>query len=159
MDIRATLTKYKSLGEYFSPDYEQDNEVLTEFKRNNPSLSDQQSSELVDLLLESKEVKNQYFVADLLYLYDFFNLELFNALITTAINHQDPSFNRIFVRPCIMTYGIQVVVNKLTITFDQAESVERNGINRLTYWLRPQENGEVDKLKGLIASWTKNNVC
>ena len=31
-DIRTTLDKYKSLGEYFSPDFEQENEVLKYLK-------------------------------------------------------------------------------------------------------------------------------
>lgn len=64
MNMQTTLDNYKSLGHYFAPDYEQDNEVLNDFKKNNPNLSRQQTSKLVDILKNSKDITDKYFVAD-----------------------------------------------------------------------------------------------
>ncbi|MFN7690821.1 MAG: hypothetical protein ACK5QU_07045, partial [Bacteroidota bacterium] len=98
MNIKTTLEKYKELGEYFSPEYDRDNEVLIEFKEGNPILSKLQTIELIELLLNKSENANKYFVADLLYLYDNFDKELLEPLITIAINFKDSSFNRIFIK-------------------------------------------------------------
>lgn len=150
MDIKTTLLKYKALGDYFAPDYERDNEVLTEFKANNPNLSRQQTLELIDLFQSSSEITDKYFVADLLYLYANFDNELLEPLIKTAINHKDPSFNRIFLRPCLTAFGVKTVVDNLSDKFKKADTDERIGISNLVYWIRPQENGEADELHKTI---------
>lgn len=150
MDIKTTLDRYKILGDYFAPDYERDNEVLTEFKENNSNLTRQQTVELVDLLNNSNEIYDKYFVADLLYLYDNFDKELLEPLIKTAINHKDPSFNRIFLRPCLTTFGVTAIADNLADKFNKVDIDERIGISNLVYWLRPQENGEADKLHKTI---------
>jgi hypothetical protein len=150
MEIKTTLEKYKILGEYFAPDYEQDNDVLTEFWESNPNLTRQQTVELVDLLNSSTEIADKYFVADLLYLYDNFDKELLEPLIKTAINHKDPSFNRIFLRPCLTTFGVKAVADNLADKFNNVGIDERIGISNLVYWLRPQEKGEADKLQTTI---------
>lgn len=150
MDIKSTLEKYKILGDYFAPDYEQDNNVLTEFKESNPNLTRQHTVELVYLLNNSTEIADKYFVADLLYLYDNFDKELLEPLINTAINHKDPSFNRVFLRPCLTVFGVMTVADNLADKFNKVDINERIGISNLVYWLRPQENGEADKLHKTI---------
>lgn len=150
MDIKTTLEKYKILGDYFAPDYEQDNEVLSKFKVNNPDLTRQHTVELIDILKNSNEITDKYFVADLLYLYDSFDIEFFEPLIKTAINHKDPSFNRIFLRPCMKMFGVKTVAENFADKFVKVGIEERIGISNLVYWLRPQENGEADKLHKTI---------
>ncbi|KAB1230181.1 hypothetical protein [Chryseobacterium viscerum] len=150
MQIKAALEKYKIIGDYFVPDYERENEVLTEFKANNQNLSEQQTVELVDLLQSDIEISDKYFVADLLYLYDSFNRELYETLLITAIHYKDPSFNRIFLRPCLRVFGTKEVVDTLSDRFNQANIIERIGISNLVYWLRIYENGNVDKLDHTI---------
>jgi hypothetical protein len=134
MNIKTTLGKYKALGEYFSPDYDRDNEVLTEFKEGNPILSKQQTMELIDLLQNKSENVDKYFVADLLYLYDSFDKELLEPLIKIAINYKDSSFNRIFIKPCIATFGVKTIAENLTEKFNKVDIVERIGISNLIYW-------------------------
>lgn len=161
MDIKTTLEKYKILGKFFAPDYKRKNHVLTEFKKSNPNLTKEQTVELVDLLDNSTEVADSYFVADLLYLYDNFDKELFEPLINTGINHKDPSFNRIFLRPCLANFGSKVVADYLADKFNKVDIEERIGISKLIYWLRPKENGEAEKLKTTIlekASETTNPI-
>ena len=150
MDIKATLERYKALNDYFAPDYERDNEVLTKFKKNNPKLSRQQTIELVDLLKNNTESADKYFVADLLYLYDNFDKELLEPLIEIGINHRDPSFNRIFLRPCLTTFGVKTVADNLADKFKKADIAERIGISNLIYWIIPHESGETEKLHQTI---------
>jgi hypothetical protein len=65
----------------------------------------------------------KYFVADLLYLYKNFSEELFDPLLDTAIDYKDPSFNRIFLGPCLWSFGRKVVVTKLINKFDTGSLV------------------------------------
>lgn len=146
MSIKTALEKYKILGDYFAPDYERDNDVLNQFKESNPNLSRQQTNELVDLINNSTEITDKYFVADLLYLYDNFDKDLLEPLINTAINHKDPSFNRVFLRPCIMAFGVKAIADNLAEKFDKVSIEERIGISNLVYWLNSYEKGDVDKL-------------
>lgn len=161
MDIQTTLYNYKSLGEYFAPDYEQGNEVLNDFKSKNPILLEQQIIQLNNILKKSNEITDKYFVADLLYLYDSFDQELLDPLLQSAINHNDPSFNRIFLRPCITAFGIRKIVDTLAYKFQNAGIEQRIGISNLLSWLRPNKNGEVDNLHQVIlakADKTENLV-
>jgi hypothetical protein len=161
MDIQTTLDNYKSLGDYFAPDYDQENEVLNSFRKENPTLSKQQTTQLIDILNRSNDISDKYFVADLLYLYDEFDQELLEPLLLTAINYKDPSFNRIFLRPCITAFGSKTVADSLADKFRKADILERIGIANLLYWLRPQENGEADNLHQTIlekANRTENLI-
>ncbi len=150
MDINTTLDNYKSLGTYFAPEYEQENEILDGFRLDNPILSKQQTTQLVDILTRSNDLCDKYFVADLLYLYNNFDHELLEPLLLAAIRHKDPSFNRIFLRPCITAFGIKTVADSLAAKFNKADVLQRIGICNLVYWLRPKENGETDNLDQAI---------
>jgi len=134
MEVSEYLKQYKELNNYFAPDYEQENEVLTKFKNENPILSDKQVSELKAILQSESDIYDKYFVADLLYLYPDFSEELLNPLINCAIMHEDPSFNRIFLRPCILSFGVDVVEKILNKKVNEDDSLS-DGINRLRYWL------------------------
>lgn len=161
MEIKAALEKYKITGDYFASDYERENKVLAEFKAHNQNLSEEQTTELVNLLQSDIEVSDKYFVADLLYLYDSFNRELFETLLIIAIHYKDSSFNRIFLRPCLRVFGTNEVVDSLSDRFNQANIIERIGISKLVYWLRIHENGNIDKLDHTIlkkANQTSNLI-
>lgn len=146
MDIKNTLEKYKTIASYFDPEYNRENDALTEFKANNPILSKHQSIELINLLQNNSVYTEKYFVADLLYLYDNFSKEILESLINTAINHKDPSLNRIFLIPCLKAYGIKVVTHILADRFAKADIIECIGISKLAYWLRRQGDEEFGKL-------------
>jgi hypothetical protein len=151
MDIITTLEKYKTLGDYFAPDYERDNDVLNEFKYSNAKLSEQHVKYLVDLLENSDDIYDKYFVADLLYLYDNFDVDLFEPLVRIAIYHKDPSFNRIFIRPCINTFGYTMVADKLISKYNNGSDSELEVIKRLLYWIRQEEtNDSVEKFRSLF---------
>lgn len=146
MRIKLTLDKYLTLADFFAPDYGRKNEVLINFKELNPILSAQHTADLIELLKNSNEITHNYFVADLLYLFPQFDSELLEPLLQAGINCNDPSYNRIFLRPCISTFGIKTVANKLIDKFMKADVVDRIGIANLIYWLRPQENENLDRL-------------
>lgn len=150
MNINQTLKRYLKLGKCFDPDYERDNEVLTEFKKENVSLSPDQVNELIELLKNANQMREKFFVADLMYLYNDIDEKLFEPLIDAAIDYKDPSFNRIFLRPCIRNFGVSKVSNKLTEKFLKADIIGRIGIAKLVYWLRPKNNGEADLLEKVI---------
>jgi hypothetical protein len=67
MDVSTCLKEYKNIGDYFSQDYERDNEALFMFKQANPELSTNHVSELKAILENTVSIKDKYFVADLLY--------------------------------------------------------------------------------------------
>ena len=139
MEISNYLKEYKKLNNYFAPDYEQENEVLPEFKKENPTLSDTQILELKNILQSNSDIHDKYFVADLLYFYTPFDKNLLNPMIECAIAHEDPSFNRIFLRPCINSFGLDFVSALLTEKGENDNS-KLDGIERLKYWLRPPGN-------------------
>ncbi|MFA7379840.1 MAG: hypothetical protein WC150_05225 [Bacteroidia bacterium] len=156
MNIKTTLKKYKNLGDYFAPDYAQENDALNEFKKGNPNLSKDQTIELINLLDNNSDINDKYFVADLLYLYDNFDKELIEPLLNAAINHRDTSFNRVFLNPCLRTFGVGVIANHLADRFNKVDIDERIGILKLVYWLRPLEGCEVDKLHETIIKRANN---
>jgi len=150
MSIQTALDNYKSLGNYFAPDYEQDNEVLTDFKKENPVLVKEQTNQLIEILDNSEDITEKYFVADLLYLFDNFDIELLTPMLRTAINFKDPSFNRIFLRPCINAFGTKIVSESLAENFSSGSLEERISISSLLYWLHPCDNGEAEALHRII---------
>ena len=156
MDIQTALDNYKILGDYFAPDYEQENEVLNDFKKTNSTLSKQQTKQLVEILKNSCDINEKYFVADLLYLYNSFDEELLEPLLLTAIYHKDPSFNRIFLRPCITVFGTRKTADTIAYIFQKIDIKGRIGILNLLYWLRPIENDEADNLHQVILAKADN---
>lgn len=140
MEISTCLKDYKSLGEYFSQDYGRDNEVLSRFKQLNPELSARQVGELKEILENSASINDKYFASDLLYLYDSFSTDLLEPLLKCAIEHEDPSFNRVFLRPCIIVFGFDNVKNRLAEKDETGNPTIKEGIKRLQYWLWPKEN-------------------
>ncbi|HZG73447.1 MAG TPA: hypothetical protein VEY51_18065, partial [Chondromyces sp.] len=60
-------------------------------------------------------------------------------LVDCAIANQDQSFNRIFIRPCIVSFGIDRV-KKIIEEKGEQDSSKLEGIERLKYWLHPKEN-------------------
>ena len=140
MEISIYLKQYKELGNYFAPDYEQENEVLLKFKKDSPTLSEKQVAEFKNILQSNdRPLEDKYAIADLLYLFTPFSRELMDPMTDCAIDNKDPSFNRIFIRPCIMSFGIDEV-NNLIDQKAKEDSTKLEGINRLRYWLHPTEN-------------------
>lgn len=136
MNIKETLENYIEKGEFFSPDYERDNEILKDFKENNPTLDQEQINELVMILKDfNNEWKTKYFVADLLYYYDKFGHDLMEPMLNLAINYKDPSFNRIFLRPCLRSFGDSEVIQWLIEKINNSTIEEKKGIANLLYWL------------------------
>ena len=57
-------------------------------------------------------------------------------MLRAAIEIGDPSFNRVFLRPCLTIYGNKAVVGYLAETFRTGNFVDRIGVSLLTYWQR-----------------------
>lgn len=155
MTIPEALQQYKELKNFFAFDYERDNEILLAFKKKYPTLSAEQTDELIKILECSKDINEQYFVADLLYLYSTFGDTLMKAMLKTGIMHTDPSFNRIFLKPCVRAYGHKRVAEFLNQEFINGDIVTRIGILNLLYWFRPL-NKDVKALRDQILRLSKN---
>lgn len=150
MTLSTAQKEYKKLGEYFAPDYAQENEILLAFKKVYPTLSNEQALKLKSILQDSQDWTDKYFGTDLLYLYDKFDEVLLEPLINCAIAFPDPSFNRIFLRPCINAFGIKRVAALLKDKFTNGDSLQRIRIASLVYWLKPEQNGDADLLHTAI---------
>jgi hypothetical protein len=109
MNIKTAIKEYKDEANFFAPDYEQENETLTKFKADHPTISNSEIETFKDILTTSNDWEEKIFVADLLYLYPSFDTILLEPLVENAISFSDPSFNRIFLRPCTRVFGVQLV--------------------------------------------------
>lgn len=143
--IADTINKYKELGDYFSSEYERGNEVLDNFKSINKSLTKEQVGEL-KLILEGDDEYAKIFVADLLYLYTDFDEALLEPMVTTAIRYKDPSFNRIFINPCTARFGYEKVLDLIREKYSEGDILDKIGVGRLLYWLRPEDSAQRDTL-------------
>lgn len=144
MTIEQAISDYLKLAEFFSPDYGRENKVLSTFKACHVSLSEKDVRILVDILDATAHWNEKFFVADLLYLYPDFPEALVDPMLKCAVTYADPSFDRIFLRPCLKRNGVQAVVNKLVNVLDKGTVVERMGVTQLAYWIpRPpiEHNG------------------
>ena len=143
--IADTIKEYKDLGDYFSPEYECDNEVLDNFKKRNRSLTKDYVGEL-KLILDGSDKQAKFFVADLLYLYNDFDEALLEPMVTNAIRYKDPSFNRVFLNPCTTRFGYRKVIDVIKEKFVKGDIVDKIGVGRLLYWLRPEDSTQMDVL-------------
>jgi len=150
MNISKAIRKYKETRDFFAPDYEHDNKVLTQFKVEFPSLSISQTKELINLLENSKDWYDKFFVADLLYLYDSFDITLLEPLIENAIRYSDPSFNRIFLRPGLRVFGSEIISDILTQKFIAGDTIRKIRISSLVYWIEKEDNSVIEKLEKAI---------
>lgn len=153
------VEKYLDYGQFFLPDYGRDNAVLREFKTGNPTLSVLHTHELIEILNEENgNWRRKYFVADLLYHYDEFDALLMSPMLQAAIDFQDPSFNRIFIRLCLRSFGSQKVCRWLLTKFEHATLRENIGILRLLYWLGTKRAGVTELRRVmLLAAETSSN--
>jgi hypothetical protein len=143
--IADTIKEYKDLGDYFSPEHECDNEVLDNFKKRNRSLTKDYVGEL-KLILDGSDKHAKFFVADLLYLYNDFDEALLEPMVTNAIRYKDPSFNRVFLNPCTTRFGYRKVIDVIKEKFVKGDIVDKIGVGRLLYWLRPEDSTQMDVL-------------
>jgi len=143
--IQDAIKKYKELGEYFNPEYGGRNVVLDAFKNQNPFLTPLQIDELTSILA-NEDIYAKYFVADLLYLYDNFNGSLLDPMVVSAIRCKDPSFNRVFINPCIKRFGYERVLSSIEQKFMEGDILDKIGVSNLLYHLRPKERIEFTSL-------------
>src|SRR3954466_13869737 len=106
MNIATAIEQYKIEANFFAPDYEQENQTLNKFKNEHPTLSIDEADSLKEMLL-SGDWSEKIFVADLLYLYQDFDIKLLDPMLENAITFIDPGLNRIFLRPCIRRFGVE----------------------------------------------------
>ncbi|MEV4886304.1 hypothetical protein MRBLMN1_004864 [Chitinophaga ginsengisegetis] len=160
MQIQACLEEYKLLKEYFEPDYKRRNKALITFKLKHPTLLDEHVYDLKKILDTKTVGPDQYFVADLLYLYRGFSRELFEPMINCAIIYREPSFSRIFLRPCMSTFGVKDVADLLTEKFLIGDFVTQIGISYLLYWLWHKDYEDVRRLYEVMIDYANrsNNI-
>lgn len=156
MSITNYLNKYKKLGYLFDPEYERDNEVLSAFKSEYPVIDVSKALQLKQLLLDTNEWADKFFVADLLYLYKSFDKLLLVPLLNCAIQLPDPSINRIFLHPCINSFGLPTVCTVLTEKFKEGDLLQRIRVAGLLYWIRPEKKGEADELYNAVLQQAAN---
>ncbi|HKC35786.1 MAG TPA: hypothetical protein VKB95_06975, partial [Chitinophagaceae bacterium] len=64
MNLAKAIRDYKESGNYFAPDYERDNEVLSQFKTDSSQLSLSDTEALIAILKNSGDWDDKFFVAD-----------------------------------------------------------------------------------------------
>lgn len=159
--MKDTILKYLEFGQYNLPDYERENPILDEFRNHNSELDEQMVKEFTKILGDESKIEEKYFVADLLYLYEDFSEELLLPMLRAGIQFKDPSFNRVFLRPCIRVFGYMKVAEKLRDEFITGDIVAKIGIANLMYWFtRDKKNNstsiDIEILKRIKS--TKNLV-
>lgn len=136
MSIAQAIADYLKLAEFFNPDYGRENEVLSSFKAVHPSLIESQAKDLADVLTSEVDWNQKFFVADLLYLYPDFPEALVEPMLQCAVTYQDPSFDRIFLRPCMKRVGLAAVVKRMVQYLEEGSARERMGVTWLSYHIR-----------------------
>lgn len=160
MTTQELYIKYIERGQFNNPDYERDDELLSLFKIKHSTLSNEQEDQLIYYLMkDDQDWMSMYFVADLLYFYSDFGLDLMENMLQTGVNYSDPSFNRIFLRPCIRSKKRNATMNWLINKFKHGTLIERIGISKLYYWLGFEEV-DISQLKIEIynKAKTSNNI-
>jgi hypothetical protein len=155
MKLSTVIKEYLKAGDFFAPDYERDNKVLNRFKQDSPELSSTETKELMSILKKSKDWPSKFFVADLLYLYDSFDIELLDPLLESAILYPDAGFNRIFLRPGLKTFGTELISERLAQKFVEADIIRKIRISSLVYWIEKEDNSQVQKLEDAIVKQAK----
>ena len=155
MKLTTLIKEYIKAGDFFAPDYERDNKVLNRFKQDSPELSSPETKELIRILKKSKDWPSKFFVADLLYLYDSFDIELLDPLLENAILYPDAGFNRIFLRPGLKIFGTELISERLAQKFVEADIIRKIRISSLVYWIEKEDNSQVQKLEDAIVKQAK----
>ncbi len=160
MNLAKAIRDYKESGNYFAPDYERDNEVLSQFKTDSSQLSLSDTEALIAILKNSGDWDDKFFVADLLYLYDSFDIRLLDPLLENAISFSDPGFNRIFLNPCLSVFGTEMVSNILAEKFIVSEPIRKIRISSLVYWIEREDDAEIKSLEDAIVdrALTTHNI-
>lgn len=134
MNIEELHKQYVLRGEYHNPEYGRRDDLLDSFRSVYTKLSNAQEKELQGLLMDSNENTSKYLVADLLYHYDDFGNELMQCMLQTAVEFKDPSFNKVFLYPCIIN-DQEKTITWLRDKFRNGNRIERIGVSNLFYWL------------------------
>lgn len=151
-DLKLYLQQYKELGQFFDPEYERHNEVLSLFVSEYPQIDDETILSLEAILQGPGDWADKFFVADLLYLYKPIPQQLLDAMLNCAISLPDPSFNRIFLIPCTNSFGMPIVAGFLAEKFNKGDQLIKIGIAKLLYWIRPEKKSEADELFNAVLS-------
>jgi hypothetical protein len=155
MKIAAAIKEYIQSEDFFAPDYEQDAKILYQFKKDSPALSDMETRELIKILKKNNQWPKKFFAADLLYLYDSFDIEILDPLIENAIIYPDVSFNRIFLRPALRVFGTELISEILAQKFVEGDIIRKIRISSLVYWIEREDNSQTKKLEDAIVKQAK----
>jgi len=139
MDIQTAHSAYRNEENYFAPEYDGENNALNKFYSLHSTLTTESINYLRDILQSADNWLDKYFVADLMYLYDPIPEQLLGSMIECAIQNEAPSFNRIFLKPCLKSYGLERIKHLFNERERNGNTLEKKGIERLRYWLRPVE--------------------
>lgn len=161
-DIKAHYAN-SDLRSYFGPDYGRTAPVLIKFKQTFPLLEDHQVLELKRILAMRPVGADHIIAADLLYMYRPIPAVLFEPMMDCAIDYEDPSFNRVFLRPCMKAFGDKAVADMLLKKFRQGDTTRKDGIVRLLYWFRYKNEDDVQDLYKAVRRnkeiiWLKNRL-
>lgn len=82
--------------------------------------------------------EKKYFVAAVLK-YASIPKFLLPVMLQTAVSETNPSSNKDFLMPCVATYGKEKVHNLLMEISNNGTEAERQGVERLLYWMNYPE--------------------
>ena len=78
---------------------------------------------------------DKWFVARLMSVATPVPRTLLDPLLVAALLESDPSANRVFVEPCIRTFGSSEVTSHIAALADYPGVAEHGGVDKVMYWV------------------------
>jgi len=155
MKLTTAIKEYIGSGDFSASDHEKANKIFSRFIQDSPTLSVTETKELKRILKKDDDWPYKFFAANLLYLYDSFDIELLDPLLENAILYPDPGFNQIFLRPGLKIFGTELISERLAQKFGDADILRKIKISSLVYWIEKEDNPQVQKLEDAIVKQAK----
>lgn len=93
------------------------------------------SSDLAWFIAALNEVPKKWFVAKMLERVSPVPRLLFDPLLVAALEEPNPSANRVFIAPCVRTFGSDAVKTRLHELATQSERHSAESVARAMYWV------------------------
>ncbi len=136
--------------------YEND-QLFIAFRNSYGKHLDESESTYLTEILRDEEWK--WFVPHVVRVMEKFPNSLLEALMHTAINEKDPSYNGIFIDPCIRVYDV-FSVNKIVLGYLKNGTYEEKiGALKAIYWTRPHIVSVGNDTFGYRFEWLDSENC
>lgn len=133
LEANAVRRTHAESPENRSAEARAQHELRLQYRAANPVISRKDEAQMIALLQDP--VKGDE-VAALLSVMPTFSRDLMHAMMRAAIAMRDPSWNRIFIEPCIRVYDVFAVNDFVLSVIAHGTKQEKTGATRCFYWMR-----------------------